>query len=128
VKTRVIVWTVVAVLVLLVVVLVLGPGRRSRPVPKVTLGELQQRAAAVEAKLTEQAAEIVRLKAAAVSSPQALADAEKLLAEANALVGRVKAADNVRRADADLRSAHRLVTRLNRELRRAVKAKRPGVP
>uniref|UniRef100_A0A7C4GHF1 Uncharacterized protein n=1 Tax=candidate division WOR-3 bacterium TaxID=2052148 RepID=A0A7C4GHF1_UNCW3 len=126
-KTRVIVWTVVAILVLLVVVLLLSSGRRGR-IPVVQLSDLQRRAAAVEAKLAERASEIVRIKATPVANPQALADAEKHLAEATALVQKVKESDNVRQADADLRSAHRLITRLNRELRLAVKTKRTGAP
>lgn len=126
-KTRVIVWTAVAVLVLLVVLLVLSSGRRGR-LPRVQLSDLHQRAASVESKLAEKASEIVRIKATPVTNPQALAEAEKHLAEALALVRKVKESDNVRQADTDLRSAHRLITRLNRELRLAVKTKRTGVP
>lgn len=126
-KTRVIVWAVVAILVLVIVVLVLSTGRRGK-LPRVQLADLQQRATVVESRLAERASEIARIKTEPVANPQALADAEKHLTEALALIQKVKESDNVRQADTDLRSAHRLVTRLNRELRLATKPKRAGVP
>lgn len=126
-KTRVIIWAVVAILVLVVVVLVLSTGRRGR-LPRVQLDDLQQRAKVVEGRLAERASEIARIKTEPVANPQALADAEKHLTEALALIQKVKESDNVRKADTDLRSVHRLMTRINRELRLATRPKRTRVP
>jgi len=117
-KTRIVIWTIVGILVLVGVVLIAAP-RNSPRLPKVTLDLARSEAAKAETQLDRLAARTVEARktiAPGATPNKNLEEAERLLAQAREKLGQVKQASDLKQAESLLIQGRRML----REARRAV--------
>ena len=117
-KTRIVIWIIVGILVLIGVV-VIATGQKSPRGPKVTLDLAKSEAAKAETQLDRlvlEAAEARKAMAPGATPTRGLEEADRLLAQAREKLGQVKEATDLRQAELLLIDGRRML----REARRAV--------
>jgi hypothetical protein len=117
-KSRIVVWTIVGVLVLIGVV-VIATAQKSPRGPKVTLDVIRSEAVQAETqldRLVARTAEARKAVAPGVAPSRSLDEADRLLAQAREKLGQAKQATDLRQAELLLIDGRRML----REARRAV--------
>lgn len=123
-KSRIVIWTIVGILVLLGVVLI-ATGRKSPRVPKVTLDLARSEAAKAEMQLDRLGARIAEARkttAPGATPNQGLEEAERLLAQAREKLGQVKQAGDLKQAEALLIESRQMLRSARRAVELATKA------
>jgi hypothetical protein len=117
-KTRIVTWTIVGILVLIGVV-VIASGPRAPRGPKVTLDMAKGEAVKAEAQIDRLVARIAEARKAVApgaTPDKSLEEADRLLAQAREKLGQVKQATELKQAESQLIEGKRML----REARRAV--------
>ncbi len=118
-KTRIIVWSLVAIIVIAGLVFIFSP--RSRPVPVRTVTIETIRADAVQS--LRQVERLEKKLARAVPNAPGAVEAGQLLADVRARLGQISSATELGPAEASLREAKQLLRRARRQVEVAVKGR-----
>ncbi|MEO0079287.1 MAG: hypothetical protein ABIK44_01235 [candidate division WOR-3 bacterium] len=124
-KTRILVWAIIGLLVVATVIfLFVSPKRAVR----VTLEELKRGATQSENRLNRLLTELTAAKTGpfAPANAELLSRAEAMLGEARQLIEKVKMASDIREASDNLAKANKLITKARRVLREASRPPKPG--
>ncbi len=127
-KSRIVVWTLVGVAVLVGVIVILTVPKAPRG-PRVTLDLMKTDASQAEFQLDRLVARIAEAKkttAPGAAASKSLDEADRLLAQAREKLGQVKQATDLKLAEPLLRDARQMLRRARRAIEVGTKGKAPA--